>query len=318
MRQPTPQPARHPNLTAQATKLAHLIFTRPDLDRAETFLRDFGLTVVERTQRRLPAGVADHSPYRYRVHRAPEEKVTPPGGGEQVELAGPSGCTVEAMWNQAKAEPLPDREPRTLNVGGQGVRRQDTTADLVFKPTETFTEFPGVQGFAAGYPLSTGAPAVCAPRLPKPAVVGPLGLLPAAKRWGLAPAIDRPDPRVGELPVGYVQLKNGAAADEKDLVAHLDEAIAERAARPRAVHVIDSMQMIAVSKHFKPALGRREAEQALSAALRDTGFADATVRRHADPDLPQNVIAIRPSGADADAAAEVLGAYLFPITITTD
>lgn len=72
MRQTSPQPARHPS--AKATKLAHLIFHRPDLDRAETFLRDFGLTAVERSQERILARAADESPYCYRVHRAHEER----------------------------------------------------------------------------------------------------------------------------------------------------------------------------------------------------------------------------------------------------
>ncbi|MGP4047726.1 AMP-binding enzyme [Streptomyces sp. 2A115] len=133
-----------------------------------------------------------------------------------------------------------------------------------------------------------------------------------------AAAVGRPDPRVGELPVVYVQLKDGATAGEKDLLAYLDERIAERAARPKALHIIDSMPMTAVGKLFKPALVRRETEAALTAALRDAGFADAVVRRHPDPHLPQNVIATLPAGADVDAAAKVLGAFAFPFTITTD
>jgi fatty-acyl-CoA synthase len=133
-----------------------------------------------------------------------------------------------------------------------------------------------------------------------------------------AAAVGRPDPRVGELPVVYVQLKDGATADEKDLLAYLDERIAERAARPKALRIIDSMPMTAVGKLFKPALGRRETEAALTAALRDAGFADAVVLRHPHPDLPQNVIATLPAGADVDAAAKVLGSFAFPFTITTD
>ena len=42
----TAQPSRHPAPTAKATRLAHLIFERPELDRAEQFLVDFGLRAV--------------------------------------------------------------------------------------------------------------------------------------------------------------------------------------------------------------------------------------------------------------------------------
>jgi hypothetical protein len=151
IQQTTPQPARHPDPTAKATKLAHLIFERPDLDRAAGFLRDFGFAIVEHTGDRILARAADSSPYCYRVHRAqrsrfvglaflvggraeldrlsrlpgasPISEVTLPGGGEQVVLTDPSGFTVEAVWNQDTPAPLPPaREPMTLNFGGQRPR----------------------------------------------------------------------------------------------------------------------------------------------------------------------------------------------------
>lgn len=71
-----------------------------------------------------------------------------------------------------------------LTVNGV-VRQQDTTASLVFKPAETLTELSGVQDFAPGDLLATGTPAGCALRVPSPAVVKLLGLLPPAKRWKL-------------------------------------------------------------------------------------------------------------------------------------
>jgi 2,4-diketo-3-deoxy-L-fuconate hydrolase len=71
-----------------------------------------------------------------------------------------------------------------LSVNGV-VRQRDTTANLVFKPAETLTELSAVQDFAAGDLLATGTPAGCALRVPSPAVVKLLGLLPAAKRWEL-------------------------------------------------------------------------------------------------------------------------------------
>ena len=45
----TPQPARHPAPTVKARRLAHLLWERPDLDRAEAFLVAFGLAVAHRS-----------------------------------------------------------------------------------------------------------------------------------------------------------------------------------------------------------------------------------------------------------------------------
>lgn len=148
-----------------------------------------------------------------------------------------------------------------------------------------------------------------------PAVIEqPLYAHPAVQ---YAAAVGRPDPRVGELPVAYVELREAAQADEKELLAYLEAKISERAARPKAVHIIESMPVTPVGKIFKPALVRRETEQALTAALRAAGFPDAAVRRDLDPDRPQNVIAALPAGADTATAAKVLGVFPFPFTITT-
>lgn len=154
MQQTTPQPARHPNPTAKAVKLAHLVFTRPDLDKCETYLRDFGMTIVEKTEDLLLARSADSSPYCYRVHRAPsagfvglaflvdsraelEALAKLPGaspiataefagGGEQTVLKDPSGFTVEVIWGQQKVEPLTFRTPMTMNWGGEHPRVNGT------------------------------------------------------------------------------------------------------------------------------------------------------------------------------------------------
>ena len=45
----TPEPARHASPTAKAIELTHLVLERPDLQRAEAFLRDFGLLPAERS-----------------------------------------------------------------------------------------------------------------------------------------------------------------------------------------------------------------------------------------------------------------------------
>jgi catechol 2,3-dioxygenase-like lactoylglutathione lyase family enzyme len=141
----TEQPARHPSPTARATALAHLVFERPDLDRAERFLSDFGLLVAHRTDDVLTMRGTAPSPYCYRVHRAPRARFVGtgfsvstreelerlarlagaseitvsahPGGGECVVLRDPSGFTVEVVHGQSPAEPIPTREPLAFNVG---------------------------------------------------------------------------------------------------------------------------------------------------------------------------------------------------------
>lgn len=71
-----------------------------------------------------------------------------------------------------------------LSVNGE-VRQEDNTANLVYKPAETLTEFSQIADFAVGDVLMTGTPAGCALGLPKATVVKISGLLPEATKWEL-------------------------------------------------------------------------------------------------------------------------------------
>ena len=66
----TQQPARHPSPTTRASALAYLAFHRPDLDKAERFLTDFGLRRTERNDDTLYMRGTDTAPFCYIVHRA--------------------------------------------------------------------------------------------------------------------------------------------------------------------------------------------------------------------------------------------------------
>lgn len=77
----------------------------------------------------------------------------------------------------------------------------------------------------------------------------------------LAAAIGRPDAHAGEVPVVYVQLKPGAVVAVDDLAAHAEGRIHERAARPKAVHLIETMPLTAVGKVHKPSLRQIDAER---------------------------------------------------------
>jgi len=70
----------------------------------------------------------------------------------------------------------------------------------------------------------------------------------------LAAAVPRPDSYAGELPVLYVTLADGTTLTQEQLMAHMQAHIAERAALPKAIYILDEMPLTAVGKLFKPAL----------------------------------------------------------------
>ncbi|UCF22590.1 MAG: acyl-CoA synthetase, partial [Ralstonia sp.] len=143
-------------------------------------------------------------------------------------------------------------------------------------------------------------------------IEAPLHRHPAVQ---IAAAVGRPDPHAGELPVAYVQLRAGETATEAELLAFLKAEIAERAALPRQVHIIDAMPLTAVGKIFKPALKHRETRDALSVALRDAGVAVSDLLV-ADERSRGLVVAVHLELPASDAAArEVLGRFPFPFTV---
>jgi catechol 2,3-dioxygenase-like lactoylglutathione lyase family enzyme len=150
----TPQPQRHPEPTVNAQQLAYLLFELPDLDKAERFLRDFGLVPVQRDSTSLYLRGTGHAPFCYRAVRAGQARFVGfglnvaseddlqklaqlpdasgllaldyPGGGQCVRLTDPSGFRVEAVCGQAPAEPLPHRPALALNVEQKVVRVNST------------------------------------------------------------------------------------------------------------------------------------------------------------------------------------------------
>lgn len=72
----------------------------------------------------------------------------------------------------------------TLKVNGE-IRQQDSTANLVFKPAETLTEFSQITNFAKGDVLMTGTPSGCALGLPSATMLRIAALLPEKKKWQL-------------------------------------------------------------------------------------------------------------------------------------
>ena len=77
----------------------------------------------------------------------------------------------------------------------------------------------------------------------------------------MAAAVGGPDPRVGELPVAYVQLQPGSTLTIEEILAHLQQSVGERAAVPAQVFIVDEMPLTTVGKIFKPALKWQAIEQ---------------------------------------------------------
>lgn len=79
----------------------------------------------------------------------------------------------------------------------------------------------------------------------------------------LTAAVGRPDNRVGEVPVAYVELKPGATATPEELLAFAQKEIGERAAHPKEVRILDAIPLTAVGKIYKPALFHEQVEEVL-------------------------------------------------------
>jgi fatty-acyl-CoA synthase len=146
------------------------------------------------------------------------------------------------------------------------------------------------------------------------AIEEPLHRHPAVQ---LAAAVGRPDAHAGELPVAYVQLKKGASAAESELADFLRREITERAALPKHVRIVEEMPLTGVGKIYKPALKRREAKDALDAALREADVAFHAVDVVDEPSRGM-IVRVRVDGdAAAATAREVLGRFTLPFTIVS-
>jgi fatty-acyl-CoA synthase len=102
-----------------------------------------------------------------------------------------------------------------------------------------------------------------------PAIIEePLYQLPQVQ---VAAAVGRPDPRVGEMPVAYVQLQEGSNLTADKILEHLQQSIGERAAVPKEVFIVDEMPLTTVGKIFKPALKWETIKQVYQGELEALG-----------------------------------------------
>jgi fatty-acyl-CoA synthase len=127
-----------------------------------------------------------------------------------------------------------------------------------------------------------------------------------------AGAIGQPDAFAGELPCAYVELVAGAKVTTKDLLKHAEDRIAERAAIPKHLEVLEELPKTAIGKIFKPDLRRLAIARIYDAAL-----ADAKLAARVDSvfeDRKRGLVArIKRTGeVDEDAVARVLGEFTPP------
>ncbi len=147
---PGEHPGRSANPLIKVAGLAWLEFEKPDLDRAERFLADFGFTVADRTPEKLQlrgrwagpaglvvrrgpvsrfAGLAFRAAARDdldRLARGAGAAVTAHSGGHGVVLSDPSGFPVQVVYGVPEFPALPQRAPLALNFGPEPERVNGT------------------------------------------------------------------------------------------------------------------------------------------------------------------------------------------------
>jgi len=133
----------------------------------------------------------------------------------------------------------------------------------------------------------------------------------------LAASVGRPDPRVGEMPVAYVQLRKGFEVSKQELMEFIQDRVPERAALPKRIFIIDEMPLTAVNKIFKPALRLDAIERTLDQVFSEQFEGRANTKVSANTDSTYGtVVTIKISpgnGQDAlrlkDEVQRLISAY---------
>ena len=136
----------------------------------------------------------------------------------------------------------------------------------------------------------------------------------------VAAAVPRPDPHAGEVPVAYVQLAPGSTMTESDLLDHARTHIGERAAVPKAVHIIETLPLTPVGKIFKPALRWDVIEKVYDQELQALGDLVEKVAVRAREDKVHgtrvDIVVTPAAGSDAAAIRQKIGDILARYTLT--
>jgi acyl-CoA synthetase (AMP-forming)/AMP-acid ligase II len=126
-----------------------------------------------------------------------------------------------------------------------------------------------------------------------------------------AGAIGQPDAHAGELPCAFVELVGGATVTPEELLAFCKEHVAERAAQPKHVTIMDELPKTAVGKIFKPDLRKQAITRIFNADLEAKGFA-ARVTGVIDDKKRGLVAQVALNGSDEAEVDDVLGNFIRP------
>ncbi|MEU7818462.1 AMP-binding protein [Pseudonocardia sp. NPDC049154] len=129
----------------------------------------------------------------------------------------------------------------------------------------------------------------------------------------LAAAVGRPDRSKGELPMAFVQLREGASATPAELLDHCRAHIGERAAVPVEIVVLDRLPTTPVGKIAKPAL-RTRALLAEIGRLAGEHAPGGDVRLDESGPRPRAVVTVADAGT-ADALRASLAGYPFEVSL---
>ncbi|MEI8277928.1 MAG: acyl-CoA synthetase, partial [Hyphomicrobiales bacterium] len=141
-----------------------------------------------------------------------------------------------------------------------------------------------------------------------------------------AAAVGKPDSYAGELPVVFVQLVPDTSVTTSDLLAYLVNSIAERAAIPKEIFVVEKLQLTDVGKPDKAALRQQIAEQVFRRAISEaTGISSesdrltVSVHPHAQLGTQVSIAVTLQSQAEravlANSLERVMGQFAFPYEI---
>ncbi|NJD32521.1 MAG: acyl-CoA synthetase, partial [Gammaproteobacteria bacterium] len=124
----------------------------------------------------------------------------------------------------------------------------------------------------------------------------------------MAAAVGQPDAHAGEVPIAFVQLREGATATADSLRDFAAARIAERAAVPVRIEILPQMPVTAVGKIFKPRLRHLAIERVLGDALRVAGVAAEVEARDDKKHGTVLVVRLR-DAAKRSAANEALARF---------
>ena len=129
-----------------------------------------------------------------------------------------------------------------------------------------------------------------------------------------ASAVGRPDAYAGEVPVAYVTVRPGATVTGDALRDWAGERVAESAAAPKAVTIVDALPVTPVGKPYKLALRADAARTAVREALSGVpGIQDVGARTEDGSTVVSVTVT---ASADHRAVEDILGRYPLTYRIT--